>query len=173
VSRDGGWDRPWHTSIGLYTNGRRPLFRVKIACLKATVHTVTHPSLYKPVLQILLYDSASILSGLWHIRQSPLAYHAVTAAVRQSSHNHCANSQNSLSCFCVNCQKPVVHFPRLWKFPQWLCSKVGRFLIKTLFWMKVPLESIDFYVKIPKTSEQNCWGHCWLAERYRPFWQCT
>jgi hypothetical protein len=34
-------------------------------------------------------------------------------------------------------------------------SRVGRFWMKTLFWMRVPLESIHFYVKIPKTGENN------------------
>jgi hypothetical protein len=33
------------------------------------------------------------------------------------------------------------------------------FLIKQLFYMRVPLESIDFYVKLPKTGENNFLGH--------------
>jgi hypothetical protein len=31
---------------------------------------------------------------------------------------------------------------------------VGRFLTKIWFWMRVPLESINFYVKIPKTAKK-------------------
>jgi hypothetical protein len=31
--------------------------------------------------------------------------------------------------------------------------------------MRVPLESIDFYVKVPKIGEQNFLCHCRLAER--------
>jgi hypothetical protein len=40
-----------------------------------------------------------------------------------------------------------------------------RFLTKKLFWMKVPLEYIHFYVKMLKIDEKKIkfWGHNWLA----------
>jgi hypothetical protein len=34
-------------------------------------------------------------------------------------------------------------------------SRVGRFLTKTWFWMKVPSEYIHFYEKVPKIAKKN------------------
>jgi hypothetical protein len=66
----------------------------------------------KPVLQI------------HRIRLYPWAYHAVMAVICQWSHNHCANSQHSRSCFCASCQKSLVHFSQLWQFAVILCLTV-------------------------------------------------
>jgi hypothetical protein len=37
-----------------------------------------------------------------------------------------------------------------------LGGRVGRFLTKIWFWMKVPSEYVHFYEKIPKIAQKNC-----------------
>jgi hypothetical protein len=41
---------------------------------------------------------------------------------------------------------------------------VGQFLMTNLFWTRVPLECVNFYVKVPvlKTGEMKFWGDCCL-----------
>jgi hypothetical protein len=60
-----------------------------------------------------------LLCRLWNNGQSPLAYHAVTAAICTAIARY-ANTQHLV--FCVNYHKSVVHLPRLWQFAQWLCN---------------------------------------------------
>jgi hypothetical protein len=47
----------------------------------------------------------------------------VTAAVRQWSHNHCANCQHLPSCFLRELPKVMVPFLQLYQFAQWLCDR--------------------------------------------------
>jgi hypothetical protein len=49
-----------------------------------------------------------------------------------------------------------------------MCNRVGRFFMVKLFWMRVLLEYIHFYVKVPKKAK-TIWGHCSFRERSHPF----
>jgi hypothetical protein len=53
---------------------------------------------------------------------------------------------------------------KTWTTFTWLAIRVGRFLTKIWFWMKVPSEYIHFYEKVPKIaktkifSQVTSWG---------------